>query len=84
MAEQLQGVEFRVFRSLLREPDMNTVHGIYVHLTHGPVVAEPEMEVALAALAVRGYVSATESGEWEVSPQGHGVQRSLLGDNVRT
>jgi hypothetical protein len=82
MAEQLQGVEFRVFRSLLREPDMNTVHAIYVHLTHGPFVAEPEIEAALAALAERGYVSATESGEWEVSPQGHAVQRSLLGEPI--
>ncbi len=80
MAVRLKGVEFRVFHSLRQEWDFDTVEAIRVHLTQGPVVSTPQIEDALDSLAERGYIEEFEPGRWRISPQGHGVHRSLLGE----
>jgi Mn-dependent DtxR family transcriptional regulator len=80
MAERLQGVEYRVFRSLLREWDRDSVEAIRVELTRGEEVPTPEIEEALRTLAEKGYVEEFEPGHWRVTDRGRAVERSLLGD----
>lgn len=80
MVDPLQGVEARVFKSLIQEEDFDTVEKIGVHLTLGPMVATSEIEAALQSLATAGYVEQRKPGHWQVTPQGHAVKRSLLGE----
>jgi predicted transcriptional regulator len=80
MVDPLQGVELRVFRSLLEEEDFDTVEKIGVHLTLGRMVATSEIEVALASLATAGYVQERKPGHWQITSQGYAVKRSLLGE----
>jgi hypothetical protein len=79
MTDQLTGVEFRVFRSLLQESDRNTVEDVRIQLTRGPVVAAAEIEGALESLSAQGYVEEHEPGRWQISSRGHGRKKSLLG-----
>jgi Mn-dependent DtxR family transcriptional regulator len=81
MAERLQGVEYRVFRSLLREWDRDSVEAIRVELTQGEEVPTPEIEKALRTLAEKGYVEEFEPDHWRVTDRGRAVERSLLGDS---
>lgn len=80
MAEPLKGVEFRVFRSLIQEDDFDTVEKIGMHLTLGPMVTTSEIEAALSSLAMAGYVEERKPGHWQITPQGHAVKGSLLGE----
>ena len=79
MAERLRGAAFRVFRSLLREWDLNTAEDIRVQLTCGPVASIEEIEAALEELTSVGYVEAFTPGRWRVTPQGQVLKRSRLG-----
>jgi hypothetical protein len=80
VTDPLQGVEFRVFRSLLQESDYETVEQIRVYLTQGPIVPSEDIEEALATLAAKHYVEEYRPGCWKVAPQGYGLRRSLLGE----
>ena len=39
-----------------------------------------EIEVALESLQRKGYVEEFAPGRWQLTPIGHGVRRSLLGE----
>jgi len=79
MVDPLQGVEARVFKSLIQEEDFDTVEKIGVHLTLGPVVATSEIEASLESLATAGYVEERKPGHWRITSQGYAVKGSLLG-----
>jgi hypothetical protein len=81
MAERLEGVEYRVFRSLLQEWDRDTVEEIRVELTRGVEVPIAQIEEALRTLESKGYVE-SEADHWKITPQGQAVRRSLLGDDI--
>jgi hypothetical protein len=80
VADPLEGVDLRVFRSLFEEEDFDTLKKIRVHLTLGPIVATTEIEAALDRLVLRGYVEERKPGHWWITSQGHAVRRSLLGE----
>jgi hypothetical protein len=80
MAERLEGLELRVFRSLFEEYDLDSIEEIRVQLTRGALASATEIETALASLRERGYVEELRPGHWRVAPQGLGVRRSLLGE----
>lgn len=80
MATRLQGVEYRVFRSLLREWDRDTGEAIRVELTRGEEVPAEEIEDALRTLEQKNHVEEFEPGRWRVTAQGRAVERSLLGE----
>jgi DNA-binding transcriptional ArsR family regulator len=80
MAEPLVGSELRVFRSLIEEWPWDTVEKIGVELTRGEELGSAEIEAALEALREKGYVEEFEPGRWQVTPNGHGVRRTLLGE----
>jgi hypothetical protein len=79
---ELEGVEFRVFRSLVREYDQDTVEHIYVQLSRDPV-DRADIEAALAALADRGFVEEFEEGRWKATSQGLHLEKRLLGKAYR-
>jgi hypothetical protein len=83
MADRLEGIEFRVFRSLGREADQDTVEQIRVELTHAEVAASDEIQDALTRLSEHGYVEEYKPGRWRITPQGFAVQRSLLGEPLK-
>jgi hypothetical protein len=80
MAEPLKGSEFRVFRSLIEEWPWDTVEKIRVELTRGDELDTAEVEAALESLREKGYVEEFQPGRWQVTPNGHGVRRMLLGE----
>ena len=84
MAEPLDGVELRVFRSLLQEWDRDTVEEIRVELTRGVPVPTAEVEAALQRLAQRGYAEEFSEGHWRVTPQARAVEATLLGKRPTT
>jgi hypothetical protein len=83
MADRLEGVGFRVFRSLHQEWDLDTVEDIRIQLTRGPLVPFEQIEAALARLAERRYVEEFKPGHWKITNQGLAVKRSLLGEAGR-
>lgn len=80
MAEPLQGPELRVFRSLVEEWPWDTVEKIRVEMTRGEELSSAEVEAALESLREKGYVEEFQSNRWQVTPNGHGVRRTLLGE----
>jgi hypothetical protein len=80
MAEPLQGAELRVFRSLVEEWPWDTVEKIRVELTRGEELSSEQVEAALEGLRQKGYVEEFEAGRWQVTVNGHGVRRTLLGE----
>ena len=74
----LEGVEFRVFRSLVREWDRDTPKQIEVELSRNPVDLE-EVEAALERLEDAGWLEEYAPGRWRLSGNGEGCKRSLLG-----
>src|SRR3954462_1847479 len=80
MAEPLKGAELRVFRSLIEEWPWDTVEKIRVEMTRGEELTTEEIEAALTSLRENGYVEEFELGRWQVTPNGHGVRRTLLGE----
>jgi len=43
------------------------------------MVTTSEIEAALDSLAMAGYVEERKPGHWQITPQGHAVEGSLLG-----
>jgi hypothetical protein len=82
MAEPLAGVTLRVFRTLLHEPDYETVDDIRLHLTHGAVVGIEAIEAALEELMAAGYVEEFAHDQYRIAPRGHAVKRSLQGEPI--
>jgi hypothetical protein len=82
MTEPLDGLQLRVFRSLEREWDRDTVEAIRVELTRGPAAGSEQIEQALSQLEALGYVEEREPGRWAITPNGLAVKGSLTG--VRT
>jgi len=80
MATPLQGAERRVFSSLLHEEQEDSVEKIRIELTRGAELFTEEVEAALEALRLKGYVEEFRPGRWKLTPNGHGVKRSLLGE----
>lgn len=80
MATPLEGAEFRVFRSLYREWDRDSVEQLRVQMTRGVELSITEIEAALGELEGNGYVEEFEPGRWQLTPNGYGVRRSLLGE----
>src|SRR6476646_444752 len=80
MAEPLKGAELRVFRSLIEEWPWDTVEKIRVEMTRGDELGTADIEAALTSLREKGYVEEFEAGRWQVTPNGHGVRRTLLGE----
>jgi hypothetical protein len=80
MAMQLQGAEFRIFRSLFHEWPYNSVEELRIEMTRGVELSTAEVETVLASLQGKGYVVEFEPGRWQLTPNGHGVRRSLLGE----
>jgi predicted transcriptional regulator of viral defense system len=81
--EPLQGAEFRIFRSLVREWDRDSLRSLEIEMTRRvPYLSREEIAEVLAALEERGYVEEHEPGHWRLTPNGHGVKRSLLGELV--
>ncbi|MEA2512680.1 MAG: hypothetical protein QOJ59_2167 [Thermomicrobiales bacterium] len=81
MAKRLEGVGFRVFRSLQREWDRDTVEDIRVELTRGTVVSYEEVEDALRRLADQRYVEEFSPGHWRISANGLALRQTLLGEH---
>lgn len=79
MTDQLRGTAFRIFRSLLREWDRNTVEDIRIEMTQGAVVTADEVQDTLDELEKSGYVEEFSPGRWRVTAQGRALERSLLG-----
>jgi hypothetical protein len=80
VAPQLEGAEFRVFRSLIEEWPWDTVEKIRVEMTLGEEMSVAQIEEALGNLREMGYVEEFEPGRWQVTPNGHGMRRTLLGE----
>lgn len=80
MAKPLEGAELRVFRSLIEEWPQDTVEKIRVEMTRGDELSSEEVEDALKTLRDKGYVEEFKPGRWQVTPNGHGVRRTLLGE----
>lgn len=76
----LQGAEFRIFRSLFHEWPSNSVEEIRIELTRGVELSRAEIETTLENLRGKGYVEEFKPRCWQLSPNGHGVRRSLLGE----
>lgn len=79
MAEALEGLQLRVFRSLEREWDRDTVDAIRVELTRGPVADAQQIQSALSQLQDLGYVEEREPGHWAITANGLAVKSTLLG-----
>ena len=82
MAERLQGIDFRVFRSLATEWPYDTVEKIRVELTRGPEATAEEIEESLRCLEGKGWLEEFQPGRWKLTPNGHGSKRSLLGEGL--
>ena len=80
MATPLQGAERRIFSSLLHEWPKDSVEEIRIELTRGVELFTDEIEAALEDLRLKGYVEEFQAGHWKLTPNGHGVKRSLLGE----
>lgn len=80
MAEPLKGAELRVFKSLIEEWPWDTVEKIRVEMTRGDELSTEEVEAVLNSLREKGYVEEFQPGRWQVTPNGHGVRRTLLGE----
>lgn len=80
MTQILQGVDYRTFRSLLKEGDRDTVEDLRVEMTRGVPVSTEEIESALKRLSDATYVEEYESGRWRVAANGLGVKGTLLGE----
>jgi hypothetical protein len=80
MAEPLQGAEFRIFRSLVEEWPQDSVEQLRVEMTRGAELSSNEIQEVLESLREKGYVEEFKEGHWQVTPNGHGVRRSLLGE----
>jgi hypothetical protein len=80
VADPLSGAEFRVFRSLIEEWPQDTVEKIRVEMTRGAELSAEEIGRALRGLADKGYVEEFEPCRWQVTPNGHGMRRTLLGE----
>jgi hypothetical protein len=70
--------ERRIFSSLATESDLDTVEKIRLELTQGVELTADEIEEALQGLRDRGWVE-SDSGRWQLTPNGHGKKPSLLG-----
>jgi hypothetical protein len=81
MIEPLQGLEFRVFRSLAREQDRDSVEDIRIELTQGHPESAERVEATLETLAKRGLVEEHRPEHWRVTLQGHRTEKSLLGQH---
>jgi hypothetical protein len=81
MIEPLTGLEFRVFRSLAREYDRDTIEAIRVQLTQGQPASTEHVEDTLEELAKRALVEEYRPGNWRVTMQGHMNEKSLLGEH---
>jgi hypothetical protein len=80
VATPLEGAEFRVFRSLFHEWPFNSVEELGVELTRGVELSTAEVEAALAGLRRKGYVEEFKLGRWQLTSNGYGIRRSLLGE----
>jgi DNA-binding IclR family transcriptional regulator len=80
MACQLQGIEFRIFYSLFHEWPYNSVEELQIEMARGVELSTAEVEAALGSLERKGYVEEFKPGRWQLSPNGHGVRRTLLGE----
>jgi hypothetical protein len=81
MTEPLTGPEFRVFRSLTRDADRDTVADMHRRLTQGQPATTQQVEDQLDALAKRGLVEEYRPGCWRVTIQGRSDEKSLLGEH---
>lgn len=80
MAEPLHGPEFRVFRCLIRESQLESFDRICIEVTHEPPLEPDEVAAALASLQVKGYAEEFKPDHWRYTPNGYGVRRTLLGE----
>lgn len=80
MAKKLKGSEFRVFRCLIGEHQIERFEDICVELTHRPALASDEVAEALASLRHSGYAEEFKPGHWRYTQNGYGVHRTLLGE----
>ncbi len=76
----LQGNQRRVFNSLVREGDFDTVDEIWVMLTLGALVPHDEIERALAELQAVGLVEGKveKPRAWRATPHGLALAGRLL------
>lgn len=79
MAEKLEGAEFRVFRCLVKEEQIEKFDEICIELTQAPPLEPEEVQAALEGLREKGYAEEIQPGHWKFTPNGYGVRRSLLG-----
>lgn len=80
MAESLHGTEFRVFRCLVRESELESFDRICIEMTQQPPLERQEVAAALAGLRGKGYAEEFKPDHWRHTPNGYGVRRSLLGE----
>lgn len=80
MAKKLEGNEFRVFRCLIREHQIERFEDICVELTHRPPLSSDEVAEALTSLRDSGYAEEFKPGHWRYTQNGYGVHRTLLGE----
>jgi DNA-binding IclR family transcriptional regulator len=81
MAEPLQGIELRVFRSLLHRSDRHNLKAIRVELIGKPEPVASEVETALSRLVESGYLEEFEPGRWRLTRQGYSLRLALLGES---
>jgi hypothetical protein len=62
----------------LHEWPKDSVEQIRIELTRSVELSTEEVEAALEVL-LKGYVEEFRPGHWKLTPNGHGVKRSLLG-----
>jgi len=80
MAEKLKRAEFRVFRCLVKESQLESFEEICVEMTHRPPLEQDEVAEALAQLQEQGYAEEFKPGRWMHTDNGYAVRRSLLGE----
>jgi hypothetical protein len=79
----LDGLELRVFRSLVFKRQSNTLVTIRIELTDAPEPPVEEVGIALGSLVERGYLEEFRTGVWRLTAMGYERRFLLLGESRR-